>query len=176
MKHWKSPTVHSTIRQTLLVILSTWPLILPFDIKETKVQELLFPYYSKQKYNGNNTDFMFVCLFVCMFDVHCSCVLQTKEMLYSKYPPWCFWFIPKKRFQWKSPTVYVYLRIILKHFKQVQKRARWHAPLAVAARFFFARVCAARRRTFVVETPCKAPCETDQEIKKSKILKKTVNQ
>ena len=60
-------------------------------------------------------------------------------------------------------TVHVYLRIILKHFKQVQNaRALTHAcpALAVcAARFYRARACSCRR-TFVVETPCKAPCET----------------
>ena len=115
----------------------------------------------------NNTDFMFlltVC-FVCVFLV-CYSVLQTKEKnccnLYPSSHLKCFWL-------YQNPnTVHVYLRIILKHFKQVQNaRALTHAcpALAVcAARFYRARACSCRR-TFVVETPCKAPCETKMKKK-----------
>jgi len=117
--------------------------------------------------------FLLTVCFVCVFLV-CYSVLQTKEkkiVVTCIHPPTLMLLIIPN-----PNTVHVYLRIILKHFKQVQNaRALTHAcpALAVcAARFYRARACSCRR-TFVVETPCKAPCETKM---KKKILKKTVNQ
>ena len=99
----------------------------------------------------------FNCLFcVCIFSLLQRPADQRKNCC-NLYPTLMLLIIPNPN------TVHVYLRIILKHFKQVQNaRALTHAcpALAVcAARFYRARACSCRR-TFVVETPCKAPCET----------------